>query len=389
MMTTAQTESADQFHLAPLELIWSGVRPAAEAVGLAPHTLLHAGPPFRDATAPSAVVLSSAVVCILHEGWAQSEAEAEALIRNGGVQLRPSLQYGVSIPLAGVISPSTALLEVRDRATGACYWSLLHSGNGVEIRFGSRHEQLQERMRYRDRVLAPAFHARLQQAPVALAPIAAAALAAGDDLHADTSSATRLLAEGLQTDDPQLQSVLAETPTFFLTLWMACAMHYAARLCRQPDIPGDTLVAIAGNGETIGMRCASNPDLWLEQPGRPPQGMIRDAACAVANGVGDSGVIDAIGCGAQLWLKTARVLQAMPMSVHEQVHRIDCTAVGRLSITPHLTIHTAYRLGLLREEQSGIYVSLAMLERQGVGGLLGRGVLRVNPPHAPEPAAQQ
>ena len=375
-MMTASTDEGAPLYLPPLDLVWSGVRPAAEAVGLAPYTLLHAGPPFRDACAPSAVVLSSAVICILYEGWAQDEAEAEQLLRTGAVRLLPSLAYGVSIPLAAVISPSTALVEVSDRDSGERWWSLLHSGPGAEIRFGSRQPQLLARMQQRDQVLAPALDALVQHAPLALAPLAAKALAAGDDLHADTSTATALLGEALAPQDPLLQEMLAHTPTFFLTLWMASAMHYAARLARTPGIPADTLVAIAGNGESIGIRCASNPEHWFVQPGHPPQGDSGDRQGAVARGVGDSGVIDAIGCGAQLWLTTARV----PIPKRHPVQRIDHAAVGRLAITSDISLHSAYRLGRLRDEQAGIYVSLAMLERQGVGGLLGRGVLKVTPP---------
>lgn len=353
------------------ELLWDVVAPARDAVGLEERVLLHAGPSFIDVTAPSCPVLSSAVISAVYEGWAGDEVEAERMIRAGEIRLEPSLGYGVSIPLAGVVSPSTALIGVSDPATGSRYWSLLHSGPGAEIRFGSRNPELFERMEYRDRQLASAFQAIVSERPISLLPIAAEAIDAGDDLHCETSSATRLLAIRFASSEPELTSFLDRTPLFFLTLWMACGLHLADRLSLVASDP-DVLLAIAGNGERVGVRCAAEPDVWLCGPGMPPVGELADPEATVANAVGDSGVIDALGLGGQIW-QQSRIGQVLPNWITERLAHVEEYATASFDLGRR--IHTGFRLQPMIADSAVMNVSLAMVDSRGETGLLGRGLL--------------
>src|SRR4051812_1766451 len=116
-MMVSRHENANRNALARLcavQPVWTAVRTAQEALGLPDSTLLHAGPPLDDPCRPPAPLLSSAVLCCLHEGWAKDESQAERLIASGRVALRPAQQYGAVTPLAAVISPRTALVEVAD-----------------------------------------------------------------------------------------------------------------------------------------------------------------------------------------------------------------------------------------------------------------------------------
>src|SRR5580698_7679174 len=143
---------------------WTGVRSARDAVGLPGRTLLHAGPPFADPSRPSAPVLSSAVLCCLYEGWATSEENARQLIAERQVELAPAQSLGVVTPLAAVISPRTSLVEVADAHDPAHRtWSLLGSGAGPQIRFGTRDPAILDRLKWRDEILAPALAATLAQ----------------------------------------------------------------------------------------------------------------------------------------------------------------------------------------------------------------------------------
>ena len=49
---------------------WTGIRTAADAVGLAPRTLLHCGPPANPSHALVVPTLNSAAVACVFEGWA-------------------------------------------------------------------------------------------------------------------------------------------------------------------------------------------------------------------------------------------------------------------------------------------------------------------------------
>ncbi|KAA1172878.1 DUF1116 domain-containing protein [Marinobacter salinexigens] len=352
-------------------LVWDVVAPARDAVGLEERMLLHAGPPFIDATVPSNPVLSSAVICALYEGWAEDEVEAERMIRAGEIRLEPSLGYRVSVPLAGVVSPSTALVGVTDPATGKRFWSLLHSGPGAEVRFGSRNPDLFERMEYRDCRLAAAFQAILSERPISLLPIAAQALDAGDDLHCETTVATRLLATRIASPEQEIALYLDATPLFFLTLWMACALHLADRLRFVASDP-DVVLAIAGNGERVGVRCVAEPDTWVCGPGMPPAGELADPEVNVAKALGDSGVIDALGFGGQIW-QHSHIGQVLPGWIAARLAQVEEYSTASFGLGRR--IHTGFRLQPMMAEAAVMNVSLAMVDGRGETGLLGRGLL--------------
>ncbi|SEG80972.1 oxamate carbamoyltransferase subunit AllG family protein [Marinobacterium lutimaris] len=362
-------------HITEPSLLWDSVLPASQAVGLPTRVLLHAGPPFIDARRPSLPVLSSALACALYEGWAESEAQALQMIRSGEIRLEPSLDWGVAIPLAGVVSPRTALVGVLDPEQGRRYWSLLHSGPGAEIRFGSNNPELQARMAFRDTDMAPLFHAQVSAQPISLLPVAAEAISEGDDLHCETSAATqRLSLLFANAEAPgRAEGFLAQTPLFFLTLWMACSLHLSARIAAEADIP-DLILAVAGNGESLGVRCAGAPHQWISCEGRPPAGEPGAVADETANALGDSGVIDALGLGAQLWPQS-RVARNLAAELLGQVTDIEQFASAVFVLGK--SIKSGFRLQAMIAAKASMSVSLARVDAAGEHGLLGKGLLNL------------
>ncbi|MDB5729331.1 MAG: hypothetical protein JWQ00_2536, partial [Noviherbaspirillum sp.] len=282
---------------------WTAVRNAGDALSLPSFTLLHAGPPLQNPRRPCPPLLSSAVLCCLYEGWASDEAQAEALIASGRVALRPAQQYGVVTPLAAMISPRTSLVEIADLEApeqGGRAWSLLGSGAGPQIRFGSRDAAILPRMRWRDTTLAAGLARALAGAPIELNEPAALGLAGGDDLHARTSAANAALCERLaarlagQHAGSEIAAMLAGTPLFFLTLWMAaCHLMLNKAADGGTDAASTLVVALAGNGESVGIRLAGQPSLWftaVAQPPAAPRLNPMQRACASPM-VGDSGAI--------------------------------------------------------------------------------------------------
>ncbi len=357
---------------------WQGVRSARDAVGLPDRTLLHAGPPFADPRAPSAPVLSSAVLCCLYEGWADTEAEAEALIASGAVTLASAQSFDVVTPLAAVISPRTALVEVADAGNPANRaWSLLGSGAGPQIRFGSRDPAVLARLGWRDDVLAPALAATLARCPVDLIPLARHGVDGGDDLHARTASATAALIRHLapRVHDEEVMAVLARTPLFFLTLWMA-ACHTMTAAAAHGAAPEATLVvALAGNGSEVGVRLAGRASRWFTTRADAPDGPRLDAACTVAAApmTGDSGVIDAAGFGAQalaLAPEPAAAFSAwLPPRWQESQARLYA---GRHPAFADL--HCGLDAARVAAGQAAPLAAIAMIGADGRTGLLGRGL---------------
>jgi hypothetical protein len=405
---------------------WRTVARARDAIGLPDFTLLHAGPPYADPCDPAPPVLSSAVLCCLYEKWAATEAQAEQLIATGQVKLVSAQSFGVVTPLAAVVSPSSTLVEVVDASASSTSssasasnasdasnasvasnatnappaprraWSLLGSGAGPQIRFGSRNPQVLARLAWRDTVLASHLAAVLERiGPIDLFPLAAAGLAAGDDLHARTTSATAALCARLSPfiAEPSIAAMLAETPLFFLTLWMAAChlmMSAATHDNREREAAGTNdntdastsaastlVVALAGNGREVGVRLAGKPSVWTTHPAAAPAGPRLDTVSAripAAPLTGDSGVIDAAGFGAHAfalapepatacaawlpagWRESQRTLLAGQHPAFDaRLHgALDAAAVVRRSIEP--------------------LAAIAMIGADGRTGLLGRGV---------------
>jgi hypothetical protein len=359
---------------------WTAICTAREALCLPDFTLLHAGPPLAEPRQPCAPILASAVLCCLYEGW------AEALIASGRVALRPAQEYGAVTPLASVISPRTTLVEVGDLNSASALrraWSLLGSGAGPQIRFGSRDPAILQRMAWRDGPLATGLSEALAQGPIALIELAAAGLAGGDDLHARTTAANAALCERLiprlsAGPDGALATMLTGTPLFFLTLWMAaCHLMLDAASDDGRDPASTLVVAFAGNGESVGIRLAGQPSRWFTAPAQPPAGPhLNPALHAHALPViGDSGAIDAAGFGGQAlsfapeisnalqpWLPTG--WQALPAALLAGEHPgfaglglrigLDAVAVAKHKLAP--------------------LAAIAMIDMAGQHGLLGRGL---------------
>lgn len=358
---------------------WQQVVPAADAIRFPEKTLLHAGPPFRSGQPISAPILSSAVLCCLYEGWADSEAHAQELIAHGGVQLRPAQDFNIVIPLAAVVSPRTTLVEVVDAAginPRRC-WSILGSGRGPQIRFGTRQPAVVQRMSWRDGELAEALQAALAQGPVALLPLAVAGLEQGDDLHSVTSAANRALRDILE---PRLDctgtvhEMLQETPLFFLTLWMA-ACHLM--LDTLTDVPGaeSLLVALAGNGVEAGIRLAGDASHWHTAEAHTPQGPRMTPGSERASPMlGDSGVIDAAGFGAQAWRHAQGVAEEMAGWLPGRPAGRPAWQIGQHPLFERFGLGCAIAADRITHSSELPRVAIAMLDARGETGLLGRGV---------------
>ena len=92
-----------------VEPVWQGLKPAAEAIGLADFTVLHAGPPVTETEMPVQPILNSAALAALFEGWAQSMDEALSLVHAGRIRFQAAQYHSVVTPLAAVVSPSMLL----------------------------------------------------------------------------------------------------------------------------------------------------------------------------------------------------------------------------------------------------------------------------------------
>lgn len=357
-----------------------GVQAASEALGLRERELLHAGPPFADPRHPPAPIESSIVMTCLHEGWARDEAEAEALLQGGALTLVPAQTRDCVTPLAAIVGPSTPLFQVRDAGSvGPTMHAPVSVVRGADTRMGARDGGLLTRLRDRDRTTAPAWQALVQRTgPLDLWTPAVHGLGHGDDLHSRTSAANEALAAAVrERGDSELADVVAVTPLFFLTLWMAAA----ARILRSAegrDLP--TLITRAGgNGERFAIALAGAPAQWITCAATPPQGpfitTVPQDAC-VLGAVGDSAVIDMLGLGGQ---RVARAPEPFGL-VQPQLKPDHDESARRLLLVPHPGLPQQWPVGIdvqrVVSQANTPFVMLAMVAADGRTGFLGRGGYR-------------
>ena len=326
---------------------WIAVGTAADLIKLPDMTVLHAGPPLINPHEPPQAILNSTILACIYEGWAKNEEDAENLITSGVINLKPSHDYRVSIPLAAVVSKSTPLTVIQvDKNSKQHWYGFLGSGLGPQMRFGTRDLVVIERLHFRDQVLMLGFQELLKSGPVDLLSIARAALNEGDDLHNRLSSATLILhsiflsrkLESKNISDA-LNTVL-ETPTYYLSQWIpACA----AMLDKANGIKGSSIITnISGNGSESAIQISGMPNRWITSKAITIEGPAIKTGPAIIDfppHIGDSGIIDAYGLGGQAlhrspslkaalspWLKSDNDLRSQSILMSQNM--IIDTAVG-------------------------------------------------------------
>ena len=290
------------------------VRPAHEALGLQKGTFLHAGPPLEWGRA-SGPMRGALIGAMLFEGLADTPGQAEAALASaatrggtGGIALEPCHHHHTVGPMAGVVSPSMWMFELRDPVHGGTAYCSLNEGLGKVLRYGAYSPEVIERLHWMSRVLGPLLQRAVRaHGPLDVRAVIAQMLQMGDEGH-NRNRAGSLLA--LRELLPSL--IAADAPTadvaeavrfagadehFFLNLGMpACKLATdAAR-----DVPGSTMVvAMSRNGTDFGIQTSGTGDQWFTGPANTPVGLFLGAyGPADANpDIGDSAITETAGLG--------------------------------------------------------------------------------------------
>ncbi len=281
------------------------VVPAATALSLPERTFLHAGPPLTWDRA-SGPMRGALIGAVLLEGLADSPEDAQRLLERGGVALEPCHHHRTVGPMAGVVTPSMWMFELRDPEHGGTAYCSLNEGLGKVLRYGAYSPDVLDRLRWMSAVLGPALRAAVRgHGPVDVRAIVAQMLQMGDEGHNRNRAGTlmllrELLGELVGAGGPQVAEVVrfvAGNDHFFLNLVMPAAK---LALDAARDIPGSSMVvAMSRNGTDFGIQVSGTGDDWFTAPAEVPDGLFLGAfGPADANpDIGDSAITETVGLG--------------------------------------------------------------------------------------------
>ncbi|HET8717457.1 MAG TPA: DUF1116 domain-containing protein [Nocardioidaceae bacterium] len=363
------------------------VRSAREALGLGDGELLHAGPPVDWARA-SGPLRGAFIGALLLEGWADSPEHAERLLETPGrIRWEPCHHRGAVGPMAGVISPSMWVFELRDDEHATTSWCSLNEGLGKVLRYGAYGPEVIDRLRWMGEVLGPllatAVRATTERSgPIDVKAIMAQMLQMGDEGHNRNRAGTlmflrEVLPALIDSGRPSAEVAeavrfIAGNDHFFLNLGMpACKLQTAA----AAGIDGSTVVTVmARNGTDFGIQVSGTGDRWFTAPANTPDGLflggygpedanpdIGDSAITETAGIGGfamaaapaivrfvgGSVPDALATSRRMYDLTLGENPALPLPILEfrgAPTAIDATAVVRSGVLPQINTGMAGRV---------------------------------------------
>ncbi|MYM18523.1 DUF1116 domain-containing protein [Brevibacterium sp. 5221] len=387
---TANALALERMLGAGAELI--GLRPARECLGLRDHEFLHSGPPLRweNASGPMRGALAGAVV---FEGLAESLAEAEAGLAAGTFTTAPCHSRDAVGPMAGVVSPSMWMFELRDPVSGNRAYCSLNEGLGKVLRYGANGPEVLDRLRWMRDVLGPVLARAVEShGPIDTKSYVSQMLQSGDEGHNRNRTATLLFLRdlmpdllGLQWPAEQLAEVcrfLGANDYFALNLVMpTCKLAMAA----AKDIPGSSLiVTMARNGTEFGVQTAGAGPTWFTGPAQVADGLylgsygpedanpdIGDSAITETAGIGGlamaaaPAVVRLVGGDVAFAVETTRRMYEITAGEHP-VHQIpmlefrgvpsgiDVVAVLRTGVLPQINTGMAGRVAGVGQVGAGL-----------------------------------
>ena len=304
------------------------VRPASQVLDLAPGQFLHAGPPLTWERA-SGPMRGALIGAMLFEGLADSPEAAERRLEAGdGVSLEPCHHHGGVGPMAGVVSSSMWLFELRDDAHESSSWCSLNEGLGKVLRYGAYAPEVIERLRWMGDVLGPLLQRAVRAGdPIDVKAILAQMVQMGDEGHNRNRAGTLLFLREVapalidsgapSRDVAEATRFIGSNDHFFLNLGMpACKLQTAA----AADIPGCTVVSVmARNGTDFGIQVSGTGDRWFIAPAHTPRGLfLGDFGPEDANpDIGDSAITETAGIGGLAMATAPAIVRFVGGSVPE------------------------------------------------------------------------
>jgi hypothetical protein len=245
---------------------------------------------------------------LIFEGKAKTEADARALIESGAIKLEPCHHHQAVGPMAGITCPSMSVYVLENKTHGNKSFSNLNEGYGKVLRYGAYSEEVLDRLRWMEEVMAPVLGKAIELAGgIDMRVLLSESLHMGDEGHnrnkAGSILFTKILAPYIvkATSDSEVASQIIRTlgdnalsvlnPVMAACKGMADAAH---------NVEGSTIVSVmARNGTDFGIRVSGLGDRWFTAPVGTPQGLYFPGFKAedASGDIGDSTITETAGIG--------------------------------------------------------------------------------------------
>ncbi len=269
--------------------------------------LLHAGPPitWERASGPMRGAITGALI---FEGKAKDEKDAQALVESGKIALEPCHHHQAVGPMAGVICPSMSVYILEDTTHGNKAFSNLNEGYGKVLRYGAYSEDVLERLRWLEEVMAPVLNDAIQACEgIDIRALLAEALHMGDEGHnrnkAGSLLFTKILAPFIVkvTKDSEVAAqIIQNLGDNALSVLNPVMAACKAMVDSAHGIKGSTIVSVmARNGTDFGIRISGLGDRWFTAPVAMPKGLYFPGFTEEdsSGDIGDSTITETAGIG--------------------------------------------------------------------------------------------
>jgi hypothetical protein len=290
-------------------LIVVGLDKALDVVpGMHENLLLHAGPPitWERASGPMRGAITGALV---FEGRAKDEKDAQKLVESGEIELEPCHDHQSVGPMAGIICPSMSVYILENKTHGNMSYSNLNEGYGKVLRYGAYSEEVLDRLRWMENVMAPVLaDAIVASEGIDIRALLAEALHMGDEGHNRNKAGSILFTKALAphvvraTKDRDVAAdiirTLGDNALSVLNPVMAACK---AMVDNAQGIDESTIVSVmARNGTDFGIRISGLGDRWFTAPVAVPRGLYFPGFTEddASGDIGDSTITETAGIGA-------------------------------------------------------------------------------------------
>jgi hypothetical protein len=351
--------------------------------GMRKDLLLHAGPPvtWDRMSGPTRGAVMGGLV---YEGLAKTPEEAEQLAASGAVTFEPCHHHATVGPMAGIVTASMPVWILENTAFGNRAYATLNEGLGKVLRYGAYSDEVIERLRWMERVLAPALaEALASHGPLDLRSLIAQALQMGDEVHNRNRAATSLLIRALAPhlvrtrfaadDIAQVLRFLDGNDHFFLNLSMAASK---SALDPAAGIAGSSMITVmARNGTDFGIQVSSLPGRWFTAPAPMVEGLYLPGFTAhdAAPDIGDSVITETAGLGGMAMAAAPAIVQFVGGSASQAL------AFTRRMYGITLAEHPTYKIPALDFRGTATGIDLLKVVETGVVPVVNTGIAHKRP----------